>query len=104
MNLNKESVVHMNRHYQVVYIPPAERHVARDVNGFEVEWNFEVRSIQYETVEFGCDCLPLCLSMAESWDYNLTNRTYISDPDDILDAMSSSGFSEEDDESGGKLQ
>lgn len=102
MDLDKESVIHMNRHYEVVYIPPNDRHVAKDVNGFEVEWNFEVRSILYQTVEFGCDCLPLCLSMAENWDYNLTNRTYISDPTGIIDAMSSGGFGDEDD--GGTVQ
>ena len=105
MDLDKESIVHMNDHYEVVYIPKDDRCKYPDGNGIDVIGNYEVRNRVYDTIEFGTDALPLALSMAEHWNRILAGRQYLDNPFDIVNDMAGEGgvFGEEDDENGGGM-
>ena len=77
MDLDKENLVHMNNHYQVVFIPKDDRDEAYDQEGNEVEGNFEVRHRRYDTVEYRSGNLPSALSVAEQFDNIITNNLYL---------------------------
>ena len=77
MDLDRESLVHMNNHYQVVFIPYEERGGAYDQEGHECMGNYEVRHRRFDTVEYCSGNLPAALSVAEQFDNIITNKLYL---------------------------
>jgi len=109
MDLDKESLVHMNDHYQVVYIPEEKRQKYPDGNGIEILGNYEVRNRVYDVVEFGTDALPLALSMAEHWNRIMVGQQYLDNPFDIVNETAGTqewGMlkADDDEDDGGNLQ
>ena len=76
-DLNKESLVHMNDNFQVVYIPEHERGECKDEDGTYYEANYEVRHRKYDTVDFKTASLASALAVAEQLDNILTNKLYL---------------------------
>jgi len=73
LNLDREKLIHMNKNYQVVFIPILDR---LDLEkGYE--GNFEVRNRVYDTVEYYSPNLPEALVYAESLNNILVEKTYL---------------------------
>lgn len=77
MDLSEESLVHMNGHYLVVYIPEGERDQCTDEDGTHYEANYEVRHRKYDTVDFKTASLASALAVAEQLNNILEEKLYL---------------------------
>ena len=68
-------MIHQNAHYLVVYVPESES-----------EYNYQVRNIQFQTIEYSCDALPEALSVAENFNDTMVKRSYMREQIDMFDA------------------
>jgi len=79
-----EKLEHVNQYYQVVFIPEGERIACTDVDGAEVEGNYEVRNRKYDCCEYRSINLPSALAVAEQFNAMLVDKVYIQETEDDM--------------------
>jgi len=82
--IDKEILEHVNNYYEVVFIPEGERFMCKDVDGEEVEGNYEVRNRKYGCCEYRSINLPSALAVAEQFNAMLVDKVYIQETEDDM--------------------